>query len=599
MIPRSLPMSPLLRILALLLAVVPVLRAQWLTQPVELRPGWNAVQFHVDLSYAKLDTLIGSDASNPVEEVWLWTPAVGTAQFVQSPQVPTATISQWSSWKRALGPASELHSLPPNATCLVKLGAVGTNYTLRLKGRPVPPRNQWTATGLNFLGFPVVAGEGVAIDSFFNPAGDLLRELELYRYNTGELDAGNPARVFALRTTKLRRGEAYWVKAGEQFNRYFAPFEVVLQDPRGVVFGRRTGEQRIRLRNRSTRTVTVTLAMVSSEVAPSGQAAVVGEPPLLLRGAMNTTNLAFSHSAITKTNGGSWTLTPVGQPDSDIEVVLGLDRYVMGGNEGDVFAAILQFTDSLGLARLDIPVAAEAGSWSGLWIGDAEVTGVRHSLARYVRGTNGTTVLGPDGRPVRLESMDSLGPVARPFPVRVLVHVEGTNAFLLQRAYVGLDASTNRVVALREDLLGTSTLSSARRLSSVYFPWTATNQPWAFNGRFVRDGVVETRVLLPYNDHRSNPFLHTYHPDHDTLDAGFSQALPRGRESWDVSRLVRLRIRPPGTDFRSLTAASDRIDGAYEEVIDFLGSGSDSRTYDISGSLVLRRVSDVPVLTRN
>ena len=27
--------------------------------------------------------------------------------------------------------------------------------------------------------------------------------------------------------------------------------------------------------------------------------------------------------------------------------------------------------------------------------------------------------------------------------------------------------------------------------------------------------------------------------------------------------------------------------------------GSDSRTYDVSGSLILRRVSDVPVLTRN
>ena len=33
---------------------------------------------------------------------------------------------------------------------------------------------------------------------------------------------------------------------------------------------------------------------------------------------------------------------------------------------------------------------------------------------------------------------------------------------------------------------------------------------------------MATTVTLSYNDQASNPFLHTYHPDHDNLDATFS-----------------------------------------------------------------------------
>jgi hypothetical protein len=549
--------------------------AQWLTQPVDLRPGWNAVQLHVDPSHVTLDTLIGGNPSNPIQEIWLWTPAVGSAQFVQSPQVPTSTISQWSSWKRPLGAGSEFNRLYGNAVCLVKVGDVGTNYTFRVLGRPVPPKHDWTATGLNFLGLPVPAGAGVAVDQFFQPGGDILRALEIYRYGPGDLDSGNPSRVFALRSTNLRRGEAYWMRAGDTFNRYFGPLEVVLQDPRGVVFGARFGEHRLRLRNRSTSSVTIRMDLLASEAAPTNQAPVAGLPSLLIRGDLNPTNLLFPHTVVSLTNGGSWTLAAAGQSGSELEVVLGLDRYSMGGQPGDVFAGILRFSDSLGLTQTDLPVSAEVGSWSGLWIGDAQVRAVRNPV------------------------MNEMGPVPQPYPVRLLVHVQGTNAVLLQRVFLGLDAGTNRVVATRESALAPGALSGARRLSSVSFPWTETNAPWALDGAFVHDGTVSTTVVLAHDDHRSNPFLHSFHPDHDNLDATYTQTLPAGRESWSVTRAVRLRIRPPGSDFKSLTVSADRVDGVYEETLTFQGRPADSKSYDVSGDFFLRRISDVPVLTRN
>jgi hypothetical protein len=413
------------------------------------------------------------------------------------------------------------------------------------------------------------------VDQFFQPGGDILRALEIYRYGPGELDSGNPARVFALRSTRLRQGEAYWMRSGDTVNRYFGPLELVLQNPRGVVFGPRFGEHRLRLRNRASTPVTIRMALLASEPAPVGQAPIAGLPSLLIRGDLNPTNLLFPHTALTPTNGGTWNLAAAGLVGSEVEVVLGLDRYAMNGRPGDLFAGILRFTDSLGLSQTDLPVSAEVGSWSGLWIGDAHVDRVRDPLR------------------------NEMATVPRPFPVRLLVHVEGTNAVLLQRVFVGLDAGTNRIVATRERALGSGTLGAARRLSSVSFPWTESNDPWTLNGSFIHDGTVTTTVALAHDDHRSNPFLHTFHPDHDNLNAAYSQSLPAGDESWNVTRSIRLRIRPPGSDFKALTVSADRVDGMYEESVVLGGAGRDNKTNQVSGLFFLRRISDVPVLTRN
>lgn len=50
-------------------------QAQWLTQSITLKPGWNAVFLHVDPSHTTLDALVGADGGNPIQEVWLWQPA--------------------------------------------------------------------------------------------------------------------------------------------------------------------------------------------------------------------------------------------------------------------------------------------------------------------------------------------------------------------------------------------------------------------------------------------------------------------------------------------------------------------------------------------
>lgn len=123
--------------------------AQWITQTNQLKGGWNAVALFVDASHASISEVMPADGS--IEEVWLWKPS-STQQFIDSPQVPTGSGSQWSKWTFNLGPSSELQRLIPNASYYVKVKDSASTYAWLLKGKPVAPQYAWTSSGLNFIG---------------------------------------------------------------------------------------------------------------------------------------------------------------------------------------------------------------------------------------------------------------------------------------------------------------------------------------------------------------------------------------------------------------------------------------------------------------
>ena len=55
--------------------------------------------------------------------------------------------------------------------------------------------------------------------------------------------------------------------------------------------------------------------------------------------------------------------------------------------------------------------------------------------------------------------------------------------------------------------------------------------------------IFERALDLESSDHASNPFLHTYHPDHDNLDNRddtFQTQLSAGKESYDLRRVMTL-----------------------------------------------------------
>ncbi len=560
-----------LSLLALLASVLPV-RAQWVSQSISLKAGWNAVYLHVDPSYDSLANLVGSDTNNPILEVWMWAPTPSAMQFVQSPQEPIVANSQWVNWLRTDNASSPLQRLAGNAAYLVKVATNVPAYTWTIKGKPLAPSYEWTTLGANFVGFPTATNNAPTFENFLAKCPELQQNAEIYYYPGGELGAGNPLRLFTARTTKVNRGQAYWIRSGTYFNRYFAPFDVVVSDAKGLAFGETLNACSFRLRNLTSTNLTVTLRLSASEAPPSGQAAFVGAPPLLVRGNLNTTNLTYVYTNLPLGGTRTWTLAAKGALGSEVEVVLGLNRAAMTDPAGSLRAGVLRLTDSLGYAQVEFPVSATMASSAGLWIGAAAVTQVGQYIKSYALNTTNSLQVGANGQYVVSGTNTSLGDVPSTFPLRLIVHNPASgNATLLQRIYVGVDEATNVIVASRESALNRTYLGASRRISAAHLPWTKENTPWSFDGSLTGSTTLTTIVTLDYADQESNPFLHTYHPDHDNLDSSFESVVARGRESYTVERIVMLNITPSAVDGSDFEAGDRTIKGTYAETITVLG----------------------------
>lgn len=502
---------------------------------------------------------------------------------------------------RATGGSSKLQKLVGAAAYLVNNGGA-SDYTWTIKGRPVAPVNRWTSEGLNLVGFPTPVAAPPLFANFLAPS-PVLQAAEIYHYPGGPLSVSNPQRLFTLATSPVKRGQAFWIRSGDAYNRYFGPFEVILQDHSGVNFGDSTAQYSIRLRNLTSTERTVTLTALASETAPAGEAATQGDienrnVPLLLRGALDAADLTYAYASLNSTP-GNWTLAPAGQVGSEVEIVLGVNRGVMSGPSGTLYAGVLRFTDSDGLSQVDAPVSATVPSNAGLWVGSAEITQVRSYLKSFQKDMKGALVVSTNeadfGSYVTTGLNTDFGPVPEPMNLRLIVHADsGGAARLMQRVYHGIRDDSNLVLATRQQYLDSDTLASARRVSAIHLPWSESNDGWAFAGGALQPGDTLTATVdLAYDDRASNPFIHAYHPDHDNLDAKFEKQLSADKESYKVSRQITVAPGAPGDDFNSLTRGGQILSGVYAETIS-LGA---SRTYEIAGSFVLRRLNRIATLT--
>lgn len=572
-------------------------QAQWLTQTNVVKPGWSAIYLHVDASHTDLDSLVGADPNNPISEVWLWMPAPVTMQFVTSPQNPVAPSSQWATWKRlGLGGGdNSLAALAPNAAYLIHSTAP-TNYTWRVQGRPVPPNYSWASAGLNFIDFPTPAANPPKFDTFLSLAPGLQSSVEIYQYQGGDLGPANPSQMFTFHTTAAVRGQACWIR-GPQHNDYYGPFALVMQATRGADFGDALSQYAIYLRNTTASNVNVSVRLLPSEAPPAGQTPILGSPPLLVRGNLNSTNLTYGYSNLIPGGVQTWKLAPQGQPGSDLTVVIGLNRYQMAGVPGSLYAGLLRFSDGFGLSEIDVPVSGRTASTAGLWVGQASVTQVGNYLKTYQLDGNQAPVVDQNGAYIVTSVNTNLGSVSAPYPLRLIVHNDGTNAVLLQRVYYGLSRYSNYVLATQESLLDPAHLDSARRLSATHLPWTKANQAYGLTGKLAQGGTLTATADTPYDDQVSNPFLHTYHPDHDNLNPTFSTQLAPGYEAYGLSRKIKLSINPPGSDFAALTGAGQSLSGVYEETITLSGLAGTPRNFTVNGLFSLKRLSTIPTLS--
>ena len=182
------------------------------------------------------------------------------------------------------------------------------------------------------------------------------------------------------------------------------------------------------------------------------------------------------------------------------------------------------------------------------------------------------------------------------FPIRLILHSppSATPATLLQQVYLG-ERDGFAYAGTDEDVMASIVSSPGAtpegvlaRLSSASFP---RGESWPGTGAF--GGAVSFTVTLGY-DAESNPFVHTYHPDHDNWDARYESKLDPGIESFQVTRDITLTFNPLApSGFSGLTWGVTTLGGTYTEVI----NGLRSQEIGISGSFILEQVSEVPALT--
>ena len=589
-------------------------RAEWKTETFDLVPGWNSIYLHIDPSHEDLEVLL---QRTPVSQVWMWAPSSSTAQFVTSVQDDTDFGSSWLSWEAADSANSQLQKFIGNAGYLVYVettyhdGSSEQNvsdsnpFTLSLIGRAVPPSYTWTASGQNFIGFSTRSGSEPSFENFFALAETLdTSATEVYQYVGGELGTSNPLLVDAPINTAVTRGQAFWVRDSD-YNRFFSPFAVSLQDSSGVHFGNKLSGYSIRLQNNANIAQTVTLEIVASD-APADGTTLVGTPPILVRGELSSTDFTYSFADLAEGN-VSWDLAASGEIGSSVEIVLGIDRAAMSGSAGDLYGGILRLTDSFGgsggYSQIDLPVTAEVASLSGLWVGEAKITQVQQDLTEYEVDDDGATALNDDGSSAVSDTDLSYGGVARSYSLRLIMHVDDAGQTrLLQRVYYGLDADTFPMLATQQGLLNAEHLDVARRITAVHLPWTETNTVWEFDTTFGLTSTMNTSVGVGYADTPSNPFLHIYHPDHDNKDAEFSTTLlDRGYESFDIVRDITLNagstLVTSDSSTTTTTSSSDTSTDTDSTVVPELPSGI--QMLDIPrGSFVMGDATlDSPVTT--
>ncbi len=552
----------------LLLFLAPAARAQWQTTTYSLKGGWNSIYLHGDATHASIDTLFA--ANTEVLEIWRWNPNPNATQFESSPLIPSAGTPEWTKWVRGSVEQTTLTSLIGRAAYLVRCAGTTTDsYSVPLTQKLLPPGNSWVRNGANLLGFPSRLAAGVGTYPFFStyfatfPAA-ISANTRLYKYVGGDLGANNPVQIFSPATERLDRNQAYWFEAPVVSN-FYAPLEISPSNLSGLHYGRNGSLLTVRVLNRTSAPVTLTVAPVDSAAAPVGQTQITAAVPLTRR-TFNATTAAYTETPIT--TGFNEVIGPL----SSVELSFGIDRAQMTGTADALYASFLRFTDGGNLLDVSMPASAQVTSLAGLWIGDISIDGV----ASKVTGYTGTAT-------------------AQTFPLRTLLHLDSAGtARLLSQVFMGkLAPSPNNfgLCTVESALLSTDKAHASRLVAAHLPPDTVVSTG---TGSVAIGQTLVRTVVIPYND-RTNPFVHQYHPDHDNKDARF-QPVGNGIESYTVTRACSFQFTatpPAGTS--SLGWGSSVIGGTYTETL----TGLHRQPIVITGTFVLRRVSELGEITLN
>ncbi len=547
-------------LLALLFTATGV-HAQWVSKTYSLVPGWNGVWLAGDASYTTVADLL--TAYPNVTEVWRWNPNPDSTAFTTSPSTPTTNSEEWTVWKRD-GSETLLSRMVANSSYLIRCSF---NTSLTIKQLVVPPSSTWLISGANFLGFPAAgtASTGPSMSAYLasypSAATTVLSTpSKIYKYIGGEMGPSNPMLV-APGSEKLDANKAYWFNVATVAN-FTAPVEYEVASSAGLAFGRTQSTMSVGITNRSTSTLTLTFTLGASEAAPASQVAVNGGVPLTRR-IFDSTSNSYNETAM----GGSFSISLPASGRTTLD--FGIDRSQMTGTADAYYASILRITDSANLSNVSLPVSGQIASPAGLWVVNTSVSHVNSTVSSSGSSTS------------------------QPFPLVFLAHMDSAgNARLLSQAFVGKLSTTGNPVGIcisESRVLGfsASDLKPARYFA-CQMPTSITSiSPSSGIATFAIGSTVSWPIPIPFNE-PTNPFVHSYHPDHDNLDAK-GHALVNGQESFTINRNCQFTFTSSSPDGRQVSGWGTTIlGGTYLETI----AGLHKNVLQVGGTFQMRRVSE-------
>ena len=568
--------------------------AQWSSQTIALKPGWNAVFLEIQPEPRDCATIF---ANLPVESVWYFNRRFEAIQFIDDPNQLLPNQPDWLTYlppTDPLGRTSKLFVIEGGKPYLIKLSAHANPVEWAIRGRVVLSRPKWLADSYNFVGFPLIAGATPTLQVYFAGAKALANG-SIYRLGA----QGNWTKVADPAATPMLRGEAFWIQTSGSCD-YPGTFGVETDWRAGLDFGTVLTEQTLRVRNYSGNAATITLQPVTSDQPSSSYPTLAGPVPLSYW--------------VTDGNGvPSW--VPLSAPISQTlgaggvwELRLAVRRRDMAsfsptaGVEAQ-YQSVLQVSD--GRTRLLVPVTSEGPSTSRIGLTTVSRFGVSASQSGSSSRAGlwiGTAMINAVNQPSASSAPAIPQPTASTFQFRILVHLDAQGqARLLQKVMQRwADGTTEgasdvpgaqrvvtpgRAVLLTDETLakgykGASLRdgeSTGRRISSPAFSFPSPIDMTASNNKpFGTAGAVyKAQIQIGYSD-ALNPFLHRYHPDHDNLnDRGGllpvqdNDVGPYTTESSSIRRGIELQFTDEDPNAMTTLAGwgDTRIGGAYKETI--------------------------------
>jgi hypothetical protein len=140
--------------------------AQWMSQTIHLKPGWNAVFLEVDPSPNDSEIVF---FEVPVVSVWMWNKRFQSIQYIQDPQVLMPEQPEWLCYfppSSSESMLTNLHIIMGGNAYLIKLDG-DAEFDWIVQGVPRIRKHEWFNNSYNFAGFYIDPASPPRFQEFF------------------------------------------------------------------------------------------------------------------------------------------------------------------------------------------------------------------------------------------------------------------------------------------------------------------------------------------------------------------------------------------------------------------------------------------------